>query len=508
VITNAVHNATKTSASTALLLGIDQGGSGSRALLLDQSGQRRGYGYRPLSSMQPQPGQVEQSPAAVVDSVSGALADALAMAGAAPADILAGGITSQRDTVFAWDAATGQAIGNAISWQDLRTEPLVAETNDWPLAQERRARLGLFPGAYCGALHMAWRMRHDPAFRAAAAAGRLRVSLSAGWLLQALGRPAEHALDYSLLQGMGIFDPRRKAFWPEWIAALNLPPAALPRPRPTLHHYGELLLDHDGTATAIPVTALIADQQAALFGYDCRNPGQAGVTHGTASFVNAVAGATAPPPGLCKLYLAWELDRQPCYSLEADLTLSGAVVNWMQRLGLLAHAAELGPLAASVPDSGGLVFVPAFTGLGVPREDRSARGLLMGLSLASGPPQIARALLEALGCQLREAVDAITAEAGVSIEELRVGGGIAASDEACQIQADASGLLLRRAADTETGARGAALLAGMGAGVWQHADELPSLPANGERIFVPRSNAAQRAQWMQQWRLAAERAST
>lgn len=489
------------------LLGIDQGGSGSRALLLDQQGQRRGYGYRPLPTLQPQPGRTEQSPAAVRDGVRAALAEALAMAGAQPADILACGITSQRDTVFAWHTRGGTAIGNAISWQDLRTEPLVAATNDWPLAAERRTRLGLFPGAYCGALHMAWRMQHEPAFAAAAAAGTLRVSLSAGWLLHALGRPAEHALDYSLLQGMGVFDPRRKEFWAEWINMLGLPRAALPQARPTLHHYGELLLPTGGSRTAaIPVTALIADQQAALFGYDCRHPGQASVTHGTASFVNAVAGEQAPPPGLCKLYLAWELQGRPCYSLEADLTLSGAVVHWMQQLGILRQAAELGPLAASVPDSGGLVFVPAFTGLGVPREDRSARGLLLGLSLASGPAQIARAFLEALGCQLREAADTIAAESGHTIAELRIGGGIAANDEACQIQADVSGIALRRAADTETGVRGAALLAGLGAGLWQSPDDLPPLLDARARVFEPQSSAAQREQWLERWQMTVERA--
>lgn len=173
---------------TQYLLGIDQGGSGSRAIVLDADGAVVGYGYQPVSRIYPQPGWVEQEPLAIAASVRGAIESAVAQAGCAADRIIGCGITSQRDTVFAWDAETGVPIGNAITWQDLRTVPLVAEVAGWPLAHERRERLGQFPGAYSSAMHMAWRMRYDPAFRRAADAGRLRCSLAAGWLIQALGR--------------------------------------------------------------------------------------------------------------------------------------------------------------------------------------------------------------------------------------------------------------------------------------------------------------------------------
>lgn len=493
--------------SESLVLGIDQGGSGSRAVLLDGEGRVRGYGYQSVGRLYPRPGWVEQDPAEVAQSVRGAIAAALAMAGCPAAAVVACGITSQRDTVFAWDAADGHPIGAAITWQDLRTEALVAEAAGWELAHERRARLGQFPGAYCSAMHMAWRMRHDPAFAYAAATGRLRVSLAAGWLIQALGAPREHALDYSLLQGMTVFDPRRRQLWEEWIAYLGLPRAALPAPRPTLHHFGDLHLTGPGGDTApAPVLALIADQQAALFGYDCRAVGQAACTHGTASFINVVAGPLAPPQGVCKTYLAWELAGAPTYSLEADLTVTGAVVRWMQQqMHFFERPADLGPLALAVPDTAGVVFVPAFTGLGVPSEDRSARGALLGMTLDTTPAHIARAFLESIGCQMRAILDTIAAETGVTIDELRVGGGIAASDAACQIQADVLGLPLVRAHNTETSARAAALLAGLGAGLWPQVDALPSLLDATTTVFTPRSAADQRAAVMATWQRAVER---
>jgi glycerol kinase len=487
------------------ILGIDQGGSGSRAALIDRDGQVRGYGYQRIERLYPQLGWVEQDPLTLARSVRRSISGAMRAAGCGPDSIIACGVTSQRDTVFAWDARSAQPIGNAITWQDLRTAPLVAETERWPHAAERRARLGQFPGAYSSAMHMAWRMRHDAAFREAADAGRLRVSLSAGWIVRALGEPDGHALDYSLLQGMTVFDPRSKAYWDEWIEHLGLPRAALPAPRPTLSHFGDLRLTMGKRRASVPVTALIADQQAALFGYDCRAPGQAAVTHGTASFVNVVAGPLAPPQGICKTYLAWEIGGVPTYSLEADLTVTGAAVRWMHQVGLLEKSSELGRLAGSVENSAGVIFVPAFTGLGVPSEDRSVRGSLLGMTLGTTKAHLARAFFEAIGYQMREVIAQIEHDAGVKISELRVGGGLAASNEGCQIQADVLGIPLIRAHDTETGVRAAALLAGLGAGVWPDANALPPLLDERAAVFTPRSSADERDSGLARWQAAVNR---
>jgi glycerol kinase len=490
---------------TRYILGIDQGGSGSRASIYDGQGRVCGYGYRKLGWIKPQLGWVEQSPQAVADSVREAIGEAIERAAISARDIVACGITSQRDTVFAWDTLSGDAIGNAITWQDLRTQPLVAETDGWALAHERRARLGQFPGAYSSAMHMAWRMRHDAAFRRAADEERLRVSLAAGWLVAALGRPAEHALDYSLLQGMTVFDVRKRRLWDEWLAYLNIPRAALPVARPTNHYFGDLLLPDGDDIVAVPVLAMITDQQAALFGYDCRLPGQAAATHGTASFVNVVAGSLAPPQGVCKVYLAWELAQTPAYALEADLTVTGAAARWMQEFGLVASTDELSALAERADDSAGVVFVPAFTGLGVPSEDRSVRGSILGLTLGSTRQQLARAFFEAIGCQLRDIVEQMEREAGVVIAELRVGGGMAGSDVACQIQSDVLGLPLIRAQDTETSVRAAALLAGIGAQIWPDATALPSLLDENVTRFEPQLASSRREALLNQWREAVRR---
>lgn len=488
-------------------LGIDQGSSGSRAVLLDAAGQVAGYGYQPVRRLYPQTGWVEQNPHEIAESVRGAVAMAIERAGCAASAIAGCGITSQRDTVFAWDRTTGAPIGNAITWQDLRTIPLVAEVSGWEHADERRERLGQFPGPYCSAMHMAWRMRHDPEFRRAAAAGRLHMTLAAGWVVQALGRLNGNALDYSLMQGMTVLDYRNKRLWQEWLDYLNIPAAALPTPVPTIHSYGELdVVDARGGRAAVPVLAMIADQQASLFGFDCRSPGQAVCTHGTGSYMHVVVGQVPPKQGLAKIYLAWELDGIPTYAVEADTTVTGAVIRWMQeQMGFITSPAGLDPLAAAVADPGGVVFVPAFIGLAMPYEDRSARGTLLGMTLDTTPAHIARAFMEALGCLVYDMLQQIHVDTGLDVERLHVGGGIAASNIACQTQADVLGIPLVRAQEAETSVRAAALLGGLGAGIWPHVGALP--PLTGEAtVFEPQRNPAARAAGLAAWRKGIDRA--
>jgi glycerol kinase len=492
------------------LLGIDQGSSGSRALLLDAAGQVCGYGYQAVDRLYPQPGWVEQDPQAIAASVRAAITAALAQAGCAAGEVAACGVTSQRDTVFAWDRDSGQPIGNAITWQDLRTVDLVAEVGRWEHADERRARLGQFPGPYCSAMHLAWRMRHDEAFRRAAREERLRCSLAAGWIVQALGRESDHALDYSLMEAMTVFDFRRKQLWDEWVDFLDIPRVALPRPVPTLHSYGELAIeDARGGYADVPVLAMIADQQAALFGYDCRAPGDASCTHGTGSYVNVVAGPTVPsvpPDGMAKIYLAWNLEGVDTYAIEADTTVTGAVVRWMQeQMGWLRRPADLDALALAVPDAAGVAFVPAFIGLGMPYEDRRARGTLLGMTLDTTPSHIARAFLEALGCLVYEMLEVVRRETGITVTALHVGGGLSASDAACQAQADVLGVPVIRVREAETTVRAAALLAGLGAGVWPSVAALPPLPGS-ETVFKPQRDEAARAAGLAAWAKAIERA--
>ncbi len=547
------------------LLGIDQGTSGSRALILDHQGQVCGYGYRPLARLYPQSGWVEQDPWAVSSGVAEAITEALGQAGCRPDEIAACGLDCQRNTDFVWDARTGQPIANAITWQDLRTMPLLTELAAWPQAGERRRRLGSFPGMYSSSMHLAWRMRHDPAVIAAARAGYLRLGFSAAWLLTALGQPAGHFMDYSLVQAMGLYDFRAQQYWPEWLDVLNLPRDPLPQPVPTVHDFGTLRITAPAGASAnVPVLAMIGDQQGALFGYDCRRPGDAECTHGTSSFVNVCLGHHAPEQEKINVYFAWSLpqddrrpqtadrqsqddrrpqtaDRQPpistpvrravqsptsnlqpsnvppstfnlqpstvhTYCLEADTAATGSAIRWMQEhASLIDHYTELGPLADSVPDSAGVVFVPAFTGLFVPYNDQTACGTIVGLTLGSTRAHIVRAFVEALGFQIRAILETIHTEVGLTVEQLRVGGGVSTSDVVCQIEADMLGRPVIRPTFTETTARAAALLAGLGAGVWSNLADLPPMP--GEfTTFEPRLSADQRDVAYARWQRGVERA--
>ncbi len=486
------------------VVGIDQGTSGSRALVLDREGQVRGYGYRPLVRLYPEPGRVEQDPFTVAATVSDAIAEALGRANITPADVAAVGIASQRNTDFAWDSQTGHPVGHAITWQDLRTVDLVGELSAWPQASHWRERLGYFPGPWSSAMHLAWRMRYDPPFADAAHAGRLRVGPSAEWLLVALGEARSHAADLSLVQQMGMYDFRAHGYWDEWLACLGVPRTILPDAAPTVHDYGVLRLTGvDGREVAVPALAMIGDQQAALYGYDCRRAGDAECTHGTATFVDVCTGSHAPQQERINIYYAWQMGGGITYCMEADATVTGAAIRWMRESArLFDRDEEVGLLAASVPDAGGVVFVPAFTGLNVPYNDHNARGTILGLTLGSHRGHIVRAFLEALGYQVRAILETIAAQAGIHVSQLYLGGGVSASDLACQIQADMLGIPTVRPAFTETTARAAALLAGIGAGIWS-ADALPPLPS-AVTVFEPRLSADERDAGYARWQRAVE----
>ncbi len=477
------------------VLGIDQGTSGSRALVLDAAGAVRGYGYRPLARLHPAPDRVEQDPDAVAAGVREAIAEALARAGIRAADLAAAGIASQRDTDFAWDARTGRPLANAITWQDLRTIPLEVHLRSWPRASECRTRLGYWPGPWSGALHLQWRMANDAAVAEAAREGRLRIGPAAAWVVHALGGQDGVRTDVSLAQSICLWDFRARDWWQEWLDYLGVPRAALPEVGPTVGDYGWLDLD----GSRVPVRAMIADQQGALFGYDCRRVGDAEATHGTASFVNVCLGEAAPDLATIKVYLAWLLDGRPSHCLEADTTVTGAAVRWLREgARLIERDDELGALAASVPSAAGVVVVPAFTGLNVPYDVRDARGTILGLALGHTRAHVARAFLDSIGFQVGAILDEIRDRTGVAVTALRVGGGLAASDEACAIQADWLGIPVLRSSFGETTARAAALLAGIGSGLWAGEADLPPLPGT-MTTFEPRlgpdERAAGRADW-------------
>jgi glycerol kinase len=310
-------------------------------------------------------------------------------------------------------------------------------------------------------------------------------------------------MDCSLIQAMGLFDFRAGNYWSEWLELLGIPRQALPSPTATLADFGYLTLaDKHGMTASAPVLAMLGDQQAALFGQGCRTPGAAEATQGTASFVKVFTGAAALEPESINVYYAWDLGAGQTYCLEAPTMASGAAIRWMRdAAGFIKSYDEVQELATGVPDSGGVTFVPAFTGLDVPYNDPDSRASLLGLTLGTHRGHVVRAFLESLGFQLRAILDTIAAETGLHVETLRVGGGVTASDEACQIEADLTGLPVVRGSFTEHTAWAAAVLAGLGAGCWSLDAGLPRTPGES-RTFIPRLDAAARDERYAGWQKA------
>jgi glycerol kinase len=493
------------------ILGIDQGTSGSKAMLLDREGNVRSIGYQPLKRIHPKPDWTEQDPRAIAQSVSDAITQAIAKANCKPSDIVACGIASQRNTDVVWDARTNEPITNAIVWQDLRSQDVVKALSEAKsIWNEAHHRLGQQPGPYSAAAHLGWRMRHSPLVIEASQRSALRIGLPGEWVLLKLGRLREHAMDYSLVQALSLYDFRAEDYWQDYLDWLRVPREALPIPRPSVHDYGTIrVVALDGEHADVPVLAMIGDQQAAMFGYGCRKKGEAECTHGTATFVNVCAGSVAPISKKLHPYYAWVLADETgslhrSFCLEADATVTGAALRWMrENARFLDDEKEVSSLAESVSDSGGVTFVPAFTGLNVPYDDHNARATILGLSLGTTRAHIARAFLDSLGFQVRAILDAVNEETGIQVDHLKVGGGVSASDIACQLQADWLGIPISRPKFADTTPFAAALLAGLGANVWSAIDALPALP-EGATLFEPRLSQDQRDTGYARWNKAVE----
>lgn len=488
------------------LLAIDQGSSGSRAIIMDQEGEVCGYGYEPLRTIYPQPGWAEIEPYDLVHSVRVSITRAIDAAGCHPSEIKACTIACQRSTEFVWDAKTGEPLANGISWQDLRTNKLVQQIQDTDLYSRSAKTLGYLPGPWSSALHIWWRMQHEQATKQAANNNRLRIGLGAAWLITALGKQSGHHMDYSLVQALGAYDFRAEQYWDEWLAHLAIPRNALPEPVPTLHDFGSIQVSNSqGISADVPVVSVLGNEQASLFGHGCRTvPGSAECSQGTTTFIDVFMGNSVDEVEKLNAYFAWNLGDQHTYCLEADTTVSGAVVRWMRhQLRMIDVESEVGELAATVPDSGGVVFVPAFTGLNVPYRDIHARGSLLGMTLATSRAHVARSFLDAIGHQLRAILDTFSDETHLTVEQLYMGGGLTTNDTVCQIMADQIGIPVLRPKFSETAAHGAVLLAGMGIGVWSDIDELPPLP-DGHTTFEPLSSDDQRNEGYARWNRAVD----
>jgi glycerol kinase len=481
------------------VIAVDAGTTGVRALAFDDAGTVKGVAYRELTQHFPRPGWVEHDPEEIVDAVRATLVQLSTTLDAAPDAI---GITNQRETAVAWDRRTGRSRHRAIVWQDRRTADrcdALVKAGHLPLVRERT---GLVLDPYFSGTKFEWLLSDGDV----EADDDLALGTVDSWVLWHLTGGRVHATDPSNASRTMLYDIGERAWSAELAELFGVPLRALPEVRPSSGRYGTSA-EGMGVPTGIPISGIAGDQQAALFGQACLEPGMTKNTYGTGSFVLMNVGPTVPPPvdGLLTS-VAWELtDGSIAYALEGSIFITGAAVQWLRDgLQLITEASETEPLAASVPDSGGVVVVPAFAGLGSPYWDPYARGTMIGITRGVTAAHVTRAVVESMAFQTRDVVDAMTAAASHPVSELRVDGGASAMDLLLQLQADQLGVTVRRPRNQETTAAGAAYLAGLAEGVWASTDDV-SGAWHDESTFEPASDRAAADAAYAQWRRAVER---
>jgi glycerol kinase len=480
------------------VLSLDEGTTGATAVVVGLDGDVRARGYREIGQHYPQPGWVEHDPLEIWDAVKVSAKEALQNAGVSAADVRAVGITNQRETLVLWDRRTLEPISPAIVWQDRRTAAACDQLR--AAGHQRRVRevTGLVLDPYFTATKLAWAIEHID--RAADAA----VGTVDSWLVARLSAGRDHVTDASNASRTLLFDIARGAWSEEMANLFGVPLANLPR---VVDSSGRISITDPevfGGITA-PITGIAGDQQAALFGQACTTAGMAKNTYGTGSFVLMQTGANRVDSTSGMLTtVAWRREGRLSYALEGAIFITGAALQWLRDgLGIIGSAAEAGPLASSIADSGGVFMVPAFVGLGAPHWDPYARGTIVGLTRGTGRAELVRAAVEAMAYQTRDVVEAMQKDLGASMPELRVDGGASVMDVLCQFQADLLGIPVRRPRHTETTALGAAFLAGLGAGTWSDAD-LKGL-WKLDREFEPRMSRDEADTLQKRWRDAVER---
>lgn len=487
-----------------LILALDQGTSSSRALLFTADGTLIAQHGVPFALDYPQPGWVQVDGRVLWETQRQAIAGVLADAGVEAGRIAAIGLTNQRETVLAWDAASGEPLTPAIVWQCRRTTDACAALRARGVEDALRARTGLLADPYFSATKMAWLLEHTPGLRARAMRGDVRFGTVDAWLVWQLSGGAAHVTDASNASRTLLCNLATGA-WDPWLTGLfEVPASSLPR-----------IVDSSGVVAhtdpavfagaRVPIAGMAGDQQAALFGQACFQPGMAKNTYGTGCFLLVNAGDTPPisRSGLLGT-IAWRLGGRLTYALEGSVFVAGALIQWLRDgLGVLQDAAESESLARSVDDNGGVVIVPALAGLGAPHWRPEARGMISGLTRGSTRAHIARAALEAVALQNADLLDCVMAD-GIPLAELRIDGGMTANDLLCQIQADVLDRPVARTAQRECSAFGAALLAGLGIGLWPDLAAVAALWRSGRR-FEPGSDPVAREQLQRQWRDALAR---
>jgi glycerol kinase len=466
------------------ILAIDQGTSSSRAIVFDHEGSIRATAQQEFTQYFPQPGWVEHDPMEIWSSEAGVIAEAIAKIGINGKDIAAIGITNQRETTIVWDAETGQPVYNAIVWQDRRTSAFCDSLKAQGLVDKIRQKTGLIIDAYFSGTKIKWILDNVPGAREKAEAGKLRFGTVDCWLVWQLTRGTVHVTDVSNASRTMLFNINTLEWDKELLDLFGIPVSMMPSVRSSSEVYGNTkttIFAHE-----VPIAGIAGDQQAALFGQMCTVPGSVKNTYGTGCFLLM---NTGEKPILSRNNLlttvAWKIGDTVNYALEGSIFVGGSVVQWLRDgLGIIRSSSEIEALAASVPDNGGVYFVPALTGMGAPYWDQYAHGLICGITRGTTAAHIARAALEGIAFQTMDIVGAMERDAGVKLAELKVDGGASRNNLMMQFQADIVGASVIRPEVTETTAMGACYLAGLAVGYWESLDEIRK-QWKAERVFTP-----------------------
>ena len=486
------------------VLALDQGTTSSRAILFDEEGRPARIAQREFRQIFPQPGWVEHDPKEILATQRAVAREVLRKQDFSLKDLMGVGITNQRETTILWDRQSGEPIHNAIVWQDRRTAALCQELREVGAESLVRERTGLVLDPYFSGTKIAWLLDQIPGARARAERGELAFGTVDTWLAWHLTGNRTHVTDPSNASRTLLYNIHMGDWDPELLSLLRVPRALLPDVHSSAHAFGMIPAGELGEPLVIG--GMAGDQQAALFGQGCHRPGMAKNTYGTGCFMLLHTGgkAVVSSSGLISTACAQTRDKE--YALEGSVFVGGAVVQWLRdEMKFFSSSSEIERLAASVLDSGGVYFVPAFTGLGAPYWDPHARGAIVGLTRGTTPAHIARAALESIAFQSAELLEAMQKDAGEKLTELRVDGGAAANDLLMQFQADLLGVPVLRPKILETTALGAAYLAGLTVDLWKSREEVAA-HWKLERRFEPRMNFSQRETLMARWRDAVGRA--
>ena len=491
----------------AYVVALDQGTTSSRAMLVDANGCVVDAVQNPFPQHYPRPGWVEHDPLDILSSQLGALAELTVSHGLGPADLDSIGITNQRETTVVWNRETGEPVMNAIVWQCRRTAPIIDElTADPQTARIIADKTGLVPDAYFSASKLAWILGEVPGARARAEAGELCFGTVDSWLIWKLTDGAVHATDVTNASRTMLYNIHERRWDPFLLKLFGIPEAILPEVRPSSGSFG--ITANPGLVQGIPICGVAGDQQAALFGQCCFQPGQAKNTYGTGCFLLMHTGREACRSTnrlITTLAASAPGTLGPEYALEGSVFMAGALMQWLRDdMGIIDDVAETSAIARSVNSTDGVYVVPAFTGLGAPYWDADARGAIYGLTRGTGRAHIVRAALESLAYQVHDLAVAMEADAGVRLSVLNVDGGASANDFLMQFQSDILRTPLRRPQNAETTALGAAFLAGLATGFWKDAEALCALRSSDD-VYEPGMEDERHAKLLEGWARAVKR---